>query len=147
MLINIAEELKSTVLEASEKLLSISDSDAKAKPIPGKWSKLEILGHLIDSASNNHQRFVRAQLTGEFEGPGYIQDDWVSIQAYNEKNWKEVIEFWKFYNLHLADIIKRIPENNFEIKCRIGENEPVNLSFIAGDYLRHLKHHVGQLGI
>ena len=147
MLNNIAEELKRTVLDVSEKLLKIADPDSKVKPAPGKWSRIEILGHLIDSASNNHQRFVRAQLTNEYSDPGYMQDDWVSTQAYKERNWKEIIELWKYYNLHLTELIKRIPDDKLKNTCRLGDKEPVTLGFIAEDYLRHLKHHVGQLGI
>jgi hypothetical protein len=147
MLNNIAEELKITVLKVSAKLFKISDSDSKVKPSPGKWSKIEILGHLVDSASNNHQRFVRAQFVDEFDGPGYMQDDWVNVQAYNERNWSEIIELWKYYNLHLAEIIRRIPENKLKIMCQLGAHEPVSLGFIAEDYLRHLKHHIGQIGI
>jgi len=146
MLNNIAENLKKTVLDVSEKLIRINDGEAKIKPAPGKWSKIQIMGHLIDSASNNHHRFVRAQ-ANENAGPVYMQDDWVSIQGYDERNWKEIIELWKYYNLHLAEIIKRIPEAKLNAMWRIGEKEPVTLSFIAEDYLRHLNHHIGQLGI
>jgi hypothetical protein len=144
-----ADELKTIVSEVSSKLNSVSDHDAKAKPAPGKWSKKEIIGHLIDSASNNHQRFVRGQFTDELTSPSYEQDNWVSIQVYNERDWPEIINLWKFYNLHLADIMKRIPAEKLNVKCRIGENknEPVTLGFIAEDYLRHLKHHVNQLAL
>ena len=145
MLYDVSEELKMTVSQVSEKLSKISDTDSKVKPAPDKWSKIEILGHLVDSASNNHQRFVRAQLDDEYTGPLYMQDDWVNIQAYNDRNWTEVIELWKYYNLHLAEIIKRIPDNKLNRICRIGDHEPVTLGFIAEDYLRHLKHHIGKL--
>lgn len=144
---NIAEELKTTVLKVSEKLSKISDSDSKIKPAPGKWSKIEILGHLIDSAANNHQRFVRAQLSNEYAGPSYMQDDWVGTQLYNERNWKEIIELWKYYNLHLAEIIKQIPDDKLKVACKLGDHEPVDLGFIVTDYLRHLKHHINQIGI
>ena len=147
MLNNIADELKTIVLKSSEQLLRISDLDSKVKPSPGKWSKIEILGHLVDSASNNHQRFVRVQYVADYWGPEYLQDDWVRIQAYNNRDWCEIVELWKYYNLHLADIIKRIPDDKLKVMFRIGSKDPVSLEFVANDYLRHLKHHLGQIGI
>lgn len=78
---SIAEELES-VLKVSGRLRAIDEKDASLRPGPGKWSKKEILGHLIDSAANNHQRFVRLQLAQRLELPGYEQEGWVSVQHY-----------------------------------------------------------------
>ena len=144
----VAEELKKTVSDVSVKLSKISDAEAKNKPAPGKWSKKEIIGHLIDSASNNHQRFVRAQYVKNLALPGYEQDAWVSIQGYNEHDWQELISLWKFYNLHLAELLNKVPEEKSNTLLHIGEdsNDPVTLGFVAKDYLRHLKHHLAQVG-
>ena len=70
-----AEILQSAPL----RLATISDEIASYQPATGRWSKKEILGHLIDSAANNHQRFVRAQFVQSLDTPSYEQERWVSI--------------------------------------------------------------------
>jgi hypothetical protein len=122
-------------------LLSKIPSHAfQKKPAPDKWSKQEELGHLIDSATNNHQRFIRVQ----FEDNPFIkysQDDWVNYSHYNELNMEDLIELWRRYNLHLAEIWKRIPEDKFSRTCQTG-GEPVTLQFLVDDYVVHQEHHL-----
>ena len=142
----VADELIQVVEGATERLRSLSDSEVSTKPAPGEWSKKETLGHLIDSAVNNHHRFIRAQEAGEFVFPEYEQDDWVSLQDYNASTWPELIELWRLYNRHLAQIIRRIPKEKLKVVCRIRPYEPVTLGYLVEDYLVHLKHHLGQLG-
>lgn len=142
----IADELTQTVEAAFKKLSSLSEEETSLKPPTGKWSKKQILGHLIDSAANNHQRFVRAQETEELSFPKYEQKHWVDVQGYDESRWRDLVELWKFYNLHLAQIISRIPDEKLQVACKIGPASPVSLGFLVEDYLVHLKHHLGQLG-
>jgi hypothetical protein len=82
-----AEDLRQTVRRAAEKLTAIADDDAGRPLAPGKWSPKQIIDHLIDSASNNHQRFVPAQLQNHLRFQGYHQDDWVSVQHYDREDW------------------------------------------------------------
>ena len=112
---------------------------------PGKWSIQEILGHLIDSAANNHQRFVRAQHTNPLVLPKYEQDDWVRFQGYEELPWPEVVDLWFAYNRHLAHVMRRIPARARDVECRIGPYEPVTLAYIVHDYNTHLRHHLAQI--
>ena len=123
----------------------ISESDSAKKSSPEKWSKKEVLGHLIDSAANNHQRFVRAQSTAELRIPGYEQQEWVAAQRYHNERWVELIQLWKSYNLHLIHIISAIPASALGNFCIIGDNKPVTLEFVIQDYVRHLKHHLEQI--
>jgi hypothetical protein len=147
MLTPIANELLQVVEAAATGLRSFSDAEAAVNPAAEKWSKKQILGHLIDSATNNHHRFVRAQEVAEFSFPNYQQGHWVNAQAYRDRPWGELIDLWWLYNRHLAHVMTRIPEGKLNVVCRIGPNAPVTLGFLAEDYLRHLKHHLTQLGV
>ena len=75
----IAEQLRRIVTETAPRLTSLPESEARKKPGAEKWSRQEILGHLVDSASNNHQRFVRARFAARLEFPGYTQNEWNEI--------------------------------------------------------------------
>ena len=105
----------------------------------------EVLGHLIDSAANNHQRFVRAQQTDTLTLPGYEQNHWVQSQGYQDADWPHLVALWTHLNLHLADVITRIPPATYAVPCVIGDSEAVTLEFVIVDYLRHLKHHMAQI--
>jgi hypothetical protein len=145
MVTGVAEELLRVVEASAERLRAVGEAEAAASPAEGRWSKKEILGHLIDSAANNHQRFVRAQEGAEYTGPRYEQEHWVGSQGYAASSWPELIEFWRLYNRHLAQVIRRIPEERLGVSCRIGPAEPVTLGFVVEDYLSHLKHHLRQI--
>ena len=134
----------------------MTDAAAAARPAPGKWSPKQIIGHLIDSASNNHQRFVRAQFKDDLIFEGYAQEDWVRSQAYNEEPWPLLVGLWRHYNLHLAHVMRHAPEaarsaaraeHNFH---RIGfapvsPGEPSTLEHLMLDYIEHLKSHLRQI--
>lgn len=142
----IAEQLLKDITKASEQFKSISEKEWSNKPAPGKWSKKEILGHLIDSAANNHLRFVRAQLAeGEFVSFSYEQDFFVKSQHYQERPAADLIQLWSSYNRHLSHVIKHIDASKLNISCKIGQYEPVTFSFIISDYVRHLEHHLSQI--
>ena len=139
------DEFKILLDQSSITLAGISESDSKKKSAPDKWSKKEILGHLIDSAANNHQRFVRAQLSSELRIPGYEQQVWVATQQYQNESWANLFQLWKCYNVHLLHIISAIPERALSNHCIIGDNKPATLEFVIQDYVRHLKHHLEQI--
>ena len=141
----VAEELVQVVRLAAADLRGIAPDAAMERPAPGKWSRKEILGHLVDSASNNHQRFVRAQEGTEMRGPGYAQDHWVAAQEYQGRDWQELIALWEAYNLHLAHGIRAIPAPRLATPCIIADREPVTLLYVVQDYLDHLKHHLRQI--
>ena len=139
------DEFASLLKQSSIGLAEISESDSKKKTSPDKWSKKEILGHLIDSAANNHQRFVRAQSSAELRTPGYEQQFWVTTQRYQSEPWADLIQLWKSYNVHLLHIISSISERSLGNYCIIGGDKPVTLEFVIQDYVRHLKHHLEQI--
>lgn len=113
-------------------------------PAPGKWSKKQILGHLIDSAANNHQRFVRIQYETE-PRIGYDQDRWVSLQDYQSADSRELIRLWTSYNKHLAHLIKHIPPDNLDRKGFSPPQSQHTLHWYITDYVAHLEHHLKQI--
>jgi hypothetical protein len=142
---DVAGELLSLVEAAAEALRRIDDPEASLKSAPGTWSKKEILGHMVDSAVNNHHRFVRAQQVEELAFPHYEQEHWVNSQGYGERPWPELVDLWRLYNRHLAHVISRIPEERLVVMCVIGADEPVSLGYLIEDYVVHLKDHLQQL--
>ena len=94
-MLDYAEDLRRTVIEAAASLSAVSPEDASKRPAPGKWSAKEIIGHLVDSAANNHQRFVRAQLQDDLVFAGYEQDAWVAAQRYGDAPWVELVVLWR----------------------------------------------------
>ena len=142
---SIAKELAEIVISVSTKLAQMDDAQASARPAANEWSRKEIVGHLIDSATNNHQRFVRAQIGETLDFPGYDQEGWVARQAYNDGSWNQLIEFWKAYNLHLCWVIRNIPAEAHARVCKIGDNPPVTLEGLVQGYLRHIRAHLVQL--
>ncbi len=144
-LAGLARSLQKVVDQTVEKLLRYSDEEAGAKPLPSKWSRKEILGHLTDSAINNYPRFVRGQQSEYTEMPGYNQDFWVDARQYQRTDWLELIHLWKTLNQHIIRILPLIPEKALQHICVIGANTPVTLQYVAEDYLRHLNHHLDQI--
>jgi len=142
----LSEKLKQAVESAEAILRQVKEPESNKPALPGGWSRKQVLGHLIDSASNNHQRFVRASLQTTLEFPGYDQDGCVRVQAAQQADWSLLVALWRDYNCYLAHVIARLPASQLEIPCRIGSNEPVTLRFLAEDYLKHMLHHLGQIG-
>src|SRR5690242_6148668 len=142
----LSEKLSKVVQTAEEKLRAVSEADSTKPALKGGWSRKQVIGHLIDSASNNHQRFVRASLQGSLEFPYYDQDGCVRVQEVQSAPWPLLVTLWTNYNLYLAHVIAHLPADKLEVKCQIGEDKPVTLRFLADDYLRHLLHHLGQIG-
>src|SRR4051812_29395987 len=104
-------ELLAIVEETTPALLAIGDDASTTRPAPGKWSAREIVGHLIDSASNNHQRFVRAQFQDHLTFAGYDQNAWVAAQNYQEAPWRDLVMLWAAFNRHLARVMASVPDS------------------------------------
>jgi DinB superfamily len=138
----IAAELEAFIEQHLANLYKIPENEMSLKPTPVKWSKKEIMGHLVDSAQNNIRRFVLAQYEEE---PHiiYNQDKWVRISCYQEYNTPELINLWYLLNKHIAFILKN---TSIEMSQRRSRTEDLHtVESLAMDYIKHLRHHVHQV--
>jgi hypothetical protein len=152
----VARDLRETVESAAPRLAALSEGEASRPRAPGKWSPKEVIGHLIDSVSHNHQRFVRARFVDHLEFEGYEQDRWVAEQRYASVPWGELVGLWRLYNLHLARVIEGTPAGAGEApRTRhnldriawkpVPRDRPATLLYFMDDYVGHLRHHLGQV--
>ena len=149
------EELKKVIDRLQEhinivpsKFLKYSEDELRRKPSPSKWSKKELLGHLVDSAANNHHRFIKIQfMPAPFFVEGYAQNDWVRIQNYNEKDSEQLLNLWKVYNEHILFIMQNTPDQNLDIKLNAEQpfENADTLFFLMKDYVDHMDHHFKQI--
>ena len=151
-----ARTLDTTTHDAARWLATLPESVVSWRPSATAWSIKEIIGHLIDSAAHNHQRFVRAELQADLVFPGYDQDDWVRTQAYHSAPWGPLLALWQSYNLHLARVMATMPasirerrretHNFHQIGFRsFSADRPVTLDDLMEDYVLHLEHHLAQV--
>jgi hypothetical protein len=133
--------LRETIERELPNLRALTDLKA---PKPGSWSRKEELGHLIDSATNNHIRFVLATVDGEYRGSGYTQDNWVEAHGYRDLVWSDLIDLWYSYNALVAHLVERIPEEHMKNQCSIGTGQ-VTLRFLIEDYVLHMQHHLDHI--
>ncbi len=141
----VADEIRRIVETTVPMLDEIAGQAIAQRPAPSKWSRKEILGHLIDSACNNQQKFVRTMQQPHLEFPGYRQDDWVDLQNWAAASWEDMIALWASYNRHFAFLIANVDSEHLQHTVTIEGVGPFTLEFIMPDYVEHLKHHLKQI--
>lgn len=153
---SILSSLRKSLELTEKKLLGVQEEDNAKRPREDKWSAREILGHLIDSAGNNHRRFVLGQFSDDLVFPGYDQDAWVRVQNYQESSWLTLVALWKSYNLHIIHLVSQMPEDVL-LKKRQNHNldtiawqtvpkkKSVTLLYFIEDYIGHMEHHLDQI--
>ncbi len=125
-------------------LKQIPTEEFEEEKAEGKWSKKQILGHLIDSASNNHQRFIR----GQFETRAlviYNQDSWNEYGHYKVMSTTLIVDTWAAVNLFLSALIKHIPSSAYSNILDMGNQGMITLEYVIEDYVTHLEHHLRQI--
>jgi uncharacterized damage-inducible protein DinB len=141
----MTERLAEILATVPAQLAAISDEDAARRPAPDRWALKEILGHLIDSAANNHQRFVRGQLVERLDDPSYEQERWVAVQHYLTESWPDLVNLWLLLNRHLLHIMRNVDQSKLETPISIRGDATVPLSQVMTGYVSHLEHHLGQI--
>ena len=150
------EDFKQTIDAAFPQLLTLSEAEAEKPRAEDHWSSKQILGHLIDSAANNHARFVLGQLSDDLLFSGYDQDGWVKTNHYQEAAWPQLVELWRSYNLHLHHVMAHADKTKMNTPCTlhtlqeiafktVPQSEAVTLEYLMRDYVVHLKHHLNQI--
>jgi len=137
-----AKRLAQILDTAPRRLVDIAADDAARRESSGRWSKKEILGHLIDSAGNNIQRVVRAQIATPLEFPNYEQESWVSIQSYATESWPDLLNLWLLLNRHLLHVFRAVPAEKLSNACAIGGKTPITLAEVLDGYVDHVQHHL-----
>jgi hypothetical protein len=141
------EQLRALINQIPLRLSKLPASQVELKPSPSKWSPKEELGHLLDSAANNHQRIVRTQLETEPRMPGYDGNAWVELHRYQQRSWQEMIGLWQALNEQLLAAAKAVPDPAWSRTCTIADSSPLTLRFVFEDYIEHLVHHLRHMGI
>jgi hypothetical protein len=141
----VAQAFRSGLDEVHRELMSVQSAVADVPWREGGWTRKQIVGHLLDSATNNRQRFVRAASDGSFNGPNYAQDAWVAAHGYAEQTWETLLSWWEAEHEILMAVVDRIPESRLEAQCVMDEDAPVTLRFLIEDYITHQQWHLRQL--
>jgi hypothetical protein len=136
------QELRDIVGEFTPKLKSIPDLEFSAKPLAEKWSKKEIIGHLIDSAQNNLRRFICGQYESVPPKITYRQDFWVNANQYQNRPAESVIDLWQLINTQIIIVLASMPTDKYSAQAETSELH--TLEWLADDYVKHLKHHLNQ---
>ena len=153
---DLGQKLLNTIEEHKAALRALDSSAVGVKPHPDKWSRKEILGHLIDSACNNHRRFMIVQFKDDMIFSGYAQDQWVEYQDYQNAEWSQLVDLWEHYNLHLVRVINNIPngilyreneEHNLHLVAfrPVPKEDKATMAYFIDDYIEHIHHHLRQI--
>lgn len=146
-LVQVADSIHQEVNTAVERWRDLPEQTLRFRPSEDAWSIKEITGHLIDSAANNHQRFIRLQLLEQLTFPDYGQDNihWVRIQNYQNRTWEELLGLWRFYNVQLAYVIRSVDPSCLNHAWQLDAQNRVTLFDLMTDYLRHIEAHLDQI--
>jgi hypothetical protein len=143
---DISDRLRRLLGLLNNSLSNFSEAELAYTPAPGQWSKKEILGHLIDSAANNHRRFVLSQLEPEpLSIIPYEQDQWVTLSQYQQTPAAELLQLWTLYNRQIGRLLENLPPSAATHRCEFDNGYSVTLRWLAEDYVMHLEHHVHQI--
>jgi len=141
--------------EAPARLVQIREEDASRSLEPGKWSAKQELGHLVDSAVNNHIRLIRMQVETHPDLPGYAQNDWVRLNSYQERSWEQIVALWRMLNTHLVTAAEQVTAEGWQrtgvfistwgTAPNADSSGVITLQFLIEDYVEHMRHHLDHI--
>ena len=143
----VADDIEEEIEAAIERWEALPEDVLTYRAYADAWSIKEVIGHLIDSASNNHQRFVRLQLEEELLFPDYSKynEQWIKIQTYQDRSWNDLLALWQHYNRHLAHLMRCVDPASLNHAWALNPETRITLFDMMVDYLRHLKEHIEQI--
>ena len=141
----VSQKFRSGLDEVHRVLLTVPASILDVPWREGGWTRRQIVGHMLDSATNNRQRFVRAATEGKYSGPKYAQEAWVDAHGYTDQPWSTLLGWWEAEHEILMSVVDRIPEEKLESLCVVGKDQPVTLRFLIEDYVTHQHWHLKQI--
>jgi hypothetical protein len=154
----IAADLRAAIDEGVALFKGATEERTARRPAADKWSAREVIGHLIDSACNNHRRFIINQGDGSrLQIDGYEQNEWVARNRYAGTNASDLVPMWATYNRHIARVLEAVPDevlnrdrgplsdDAFTYMDRRPTTAFATLGYLAEDYVAHLRHHLKQI--
>ena len=142
----IAADLHAALTEGLGLFAGVDEALSGVRAKPNGWCAREIVGHLIDSACNNHRRFILGQTPGLAKFDGYDGDVWVSRQRYADESWADIVALWAAYNRHLRYVISRTPVEHLMLSATSPDcSDVVTVGFLMQDYVGHIRHHLEQV--
>jgi hypothetical protein len=142
----LAADLHAALAEGLVLFAGIDEALSRERAKPDEWCAREVVGHLIDSACNNHRRFILGQTPGLPKFDGYDGDVWVARQQYVDESWADIVALWAAYNRHLRHVIARTPAGHLLMSATDPDGlGPVTLGFLMQDYIGHIRHHYEQV--
>jgi len=147
---SINQELLSLIEEWEPKLFALQDEVITQRRNSQNRTIKQIAGHMVDSASNNTHRAVHLQYQpSPLTFPNYAShgnnDRWIAIQNYQEEDWNNLVQLWKYVNIHYAHVIRYINAEKLNNVWISGLNEEISLEAMVVDFLRHFKLHLGEI--
>ncbi len=141
----VSQKFRSGLDDVHRVLLTVPASIVDVPWREGGWTRKQIVGHMLDSATNNRQRFVRASTEGKYSGPKYAQEAWVDAHGYADQPWSTLLGWWEAEHEILMSVVDRIPEEKLQSLCVVGKDQPVTLRFLIEDYVTHQQWHLKQI--
>jgi hypothetical protein len=141
----MAQKFRVDLDEIHRTLIAVPPTLADLPWREGGWTRRQIVGHLLDSATNNRQRFVRAAIDGQYAGPKYAQNAWVDAHGYANQPWGTLLNWWEAEHEILMAAVDNIPEDRFAATCMVGDEPPVSLRYLIDDYVVHQRWHLKQI--
>lgn len=141
------QQLRALIDHVPARLKALSSTQIEQKAKLESWSAKQELGHLVDSAAQDHQHIVRTQLEEHPAMPDYHGDLWVSLHRYQERDWKELVDVWTALNRQLLAVAEALPDSGWSRSCTIGDSKPLTARFVFDDYVAHQSGHLRHIGV